>query len=119
MSDNAKVLPPHQRKMKIRSDDQVEVISGNDKGLRGRVLKVDLKGQRVIVEGLNFAKKHQRQMSRGGQPVQAGIVQFEAPIHVSNVMIVCPNCGEASRVSIRREGKDRIRVCKKCGEDID
>lgn len=116
----AKQYPkPHQRKMKVRPEDQVEMIVGNDKGLRGRVLSVDLKRGRVVVEGLNLRKKHQGQTQRSGQAVQAGIIEFEAPVDVSNVMVVCPNCGEASRMSIRREDKYRIRVCKKCGEDVD
>lgn len=110
---------PHERKMKVRPEDEVEIIAGNDKGLRGRVLTVDLKRGRLTIEGLNLAKKHQGQTQRSGQAVQAGIIEFEAPVDVSNVMVVCPNCGEPSRMGIRRDGKFRIRVCKKCGEDVD
>ncbi len=110
---------PHQRKMRVRPEDLIEIIAGNDKGLRGRVLDIDLKRGRVTVEGLNLAKKHQGQTQRSGQAVQAGIIEFEAPVDVSNVMVVCPNCDEPSRMGIRREDKLRIRVCKKCGEDVD
>ncbi|HEC22659.1 MAG TPA: 50S ribosomal protein L24, partial [Chloroflexi bacterium] len=64
-------------------------------------------------------KKHQSPIQAGRSQVQPGIIQFEAPIHVSNVMLVCPQCDQPTRVGIRREDGVRIRVCKKCGEDID
>ncbi len=72
-----------------------------------------------MVEGVNIRKKHQRAMQAGRGQVQAGIVQFEAPLDVSNVMLVCPQCDTPTRVGIRREEGERIRVCKECGEDID
>jgi large subunit ribosomal protein L24 len=107
--------------MRIKKDDTVEVIAGNDAGARGRVLRALPKTRRVVVESVNIRKKHQRPMQAGqsGQ-VQAGIIQFEAPIDVSNVMLVCPNCDKRTRVGLRR-GADgsRIRVCKQCGEDIE
>lgn len=105
--------------MKIKREDIVEVIAGNDKGARGRVLRALPKENRVVVEGVNIRKKHQRPMQAGRGQVQAGIIQFEAPLNVSNVMLVCPQCDTPTRVGIRREEGDRIRVCKECGEDID
>jgi large subunit ribosomal protein L24 len=106
-------------KMRIKRDDVVEVIAGNDKGVRGRVLRALPRERRVVIESVNIRKKHQRPMQAGRGQVQAGIIQFEAPIDVSNVMLVCPQCEEPTRVGIRREGGERIRVCKQCGEDID
>ena len=107
------------RKMLIHREDTVEVITGNDAGTRGRVLRAYPKTQRIVVEHVNIRKKHQQPRQAGRGQTQAGIVQFEAPIHVSNAMLVCPNCDKATRVAIRRDDGVRIRVCKKCGEDID
>ena len=107
-------------KMKIREGDLVEVIAGNDKGVRGRVTKVLPKKQRVIVEGVNIRKKHQRAVQAGQQETQPSIIQFEAPIHVSNVMLIDPNTDEKTRVGIRRDDDgDTVRVAKKSGEEID
>ncbi len=106
-------------KMLIRRDDTVEVIAGNDTGTRGRVLRAYPKTQRIVVEHVNIRKKHQQPRQAGGGQAQAGIIQFEAPIHVSNAMLVCPNCDKATRVAVRRENGVRTRVCKKCGEVID
>ena len=106
-------------KLRIKRDDTVEVITGNDKGARGRVIRAFPKERRIVVESVNIRKKHQRPMQAGRSQVQAGIIQFEAPIDVSNVMLVCPQCGEPTRVGIRREDGQRVRVCKKCGEDIE
>ncbi len=107
-------------KMLIRRDDTVEVIAGNDKGTRGRVLRAYPKTQTIVVEHVNIRKKHQtpRPAGRSGQ-TQSGIIQFEAPIHVSNAMLVCPSCEKLTRVAVRRENGVRTRVCKQCGEDID
>ena len=105
-------------KMKIRSDDQVIVISGKDKGKTGRVLEVDPKKDRVYVEGLNIVKRHQRPLP--GRPnLQVGVIEKEGPIHVSNVMLIDPESGEPTRVSIKREGARRVRVAKKSGKEID
>jgi large subunit ribosomal protein L24 len=106
-------------KLLIRKNDLVEIISGNDKGARGRILRALPKTNRVVVEAVNIRKKHQRPTQAGSGQAQAGIIQFEAPIHASNVMIVCPQCDKPTRIAIRREGGARTRVCKKCGEDID
>lgn len=107
-------------KMRIKKDDIVEVTTGNDRGARGRVLRVEPSENRVVVETVNIRKKHQRPRQAGRGQVQAGIIQFEAPINASNVMLVCPQCGKRTRVGIRRDEEgQRIRVCKACGEDID
>ncbi len=106
-------------KSNIKRDDTVLVISGNDRGVRGRVLRVYPKESRVVVESVNIRKKHQRPVQAGRGQVQTGIIQFEAPIHLSNVMLVCPQCDEATRVGHRREDGRVVRVCKKCGKDID
>jgi large subunit ribosomal protein L24 len=105
--------------LKIKKGDVVQVINGNDRGARGEVLRVEPKQMRIVVEQVNVRKKHQRPVQAGRGQVQAGIIQFEAPIEISNVMLVCPQCDEATRVGIRRDGRTRIRVCKKCGSDID
>lgn len=108
-----------QNKVRIKRGDTVEVIAGNDRGAQGRVLRVYPKKRRVVVEAVNIRKKHQAPVRAGRQDVQAGIIQFEAPLDVSNVMVVCPQCEERTRVGMRREDGQPIRVCKKCGEDID
>lgn len=107
--------------MRIKKGDQVEVIAGNDKGLRGEVQRVLPKEDRVVVSGVNMVKKHQRPRPTGGRtPTQGGIIEFEAPIDASNVMLVDPDSGEVTRVGVRRDEDGRqIRVAKKSGRDID
>ncbi len=107
-----------QPKFKIRKGDLVEVITGRDKGKRGEVIRVIPKEARVVVQGVNIRKKHQRSYTVGGQTVPGRIVEFEAPIHISNVMLVCPQCNRPVRVGIRREEGRRIRICKRCGNEI-
>lgn len=108
-------------KFKIRRGDIVEVISGHrdDKGKRGEVIKVLPNTQRVTVQGVNIRKRHQSQYQTQGRTLQPGIVEFEAPIQVSNVMLVCPSCDEPSRVGIRREEGEAVRICKRCESEID
>lgn len=106
--------------MKIKKGDTVEVVSGNDRGKRGEVLRVDAKENRVVVQGVNLRKKHQRQQNTGGRrPLSPGIVQFEGSLDASNVMVVCPNCGEAARVGVRVDDGLKVRVCKNCDMDVD
>jgi len=102
--------------MRIKKNDIVKVISGNYKGAEGRVLKVFPDTQRVIVEKVRMVKRHTRQTS---QAEQGGILEKEAPIHISNVKLICPKCGKPTRVAITKlaDGK-RVRRCKKCGEII-
>lgn len=104
---------------RIKKGDTVEVIAGRDIGQRGEVLSVLPKVNRVVVEKVNIVKKHQKQQqTRSG--VRKGIIQFEAPIDLSNVMLVCKACDQRTRVGFRvdEEGK-KVRVCKKCGQDVD
>jgi len=106
-------------KLRIHKGDTVEVIAGNDKGARGRILRAYPKVRRIVVESVNIRKKHQQQRQNASGQTQAGIVQFEAQVDVSNVMLVCPKCDKPTRVGIRRDEGGKVRVCKKCGEDID
>jgi large subunit ribosomal protein L24 len=100
---------------KIRTGDQVLVTNGRNKGQRGTVRQNLMDRDRVVVEGINIVKKHIKR----GRARQAGIVEVEAPLHVSNVMLVCPSCGEPSRVGVRADsnGKNE-RYCKKCDAGI-
>ena len=101
---------------RIKTGDTVKVIAGRDRGRVGKVKKVYPEKKRVLVEEINVVKRHLR--ARGpNEP--AGIVEMAAPIHISNVMLVCPNCGEPTRVGyMRLEDGTKVRVCKKCGEVI-
>jgi len=104
-------------KMKIRKNDTVLVIVGKDKGKKGKVRFAYPKDERVLVEGINFIKKHSK--ARGAVR-QAGIIEREAPIHVSNVMLLCNKCGHPTRVGFRflADGR-KARICRSCGEVID
>ena len=107
--------------MRIKKGDQVEVIAGNDRGLRGEVQRVLPKENRLVVSGVKMVKKHQRPRPTGGRtPTQGGIIEFEAPIDASNVMLVCPHTGELTRIGVRRnEEGQQVRFSKKSGQDID
>jgi large subunit ribosomal protein L24 len=108
----------------VKKGDTVLVVSGKDRGIKGRVISASPDTQRVLVEGANRIKKHTKitRSSRGSQ--QGGIVTQEAPVHVSNVQVVCPGCGKATRVGHRRSEPDEngkthsVRVCKHCNSDI-
>jgi large subunit ribosomal protein L24 len=106
---------------KIRKGDKVEVISGEDRGVRGIVHRVIPKENRVVVSGVNIVKKHQRPRPTGGRTqAQVGIIEFEAPIHLSNVMLVCPQCDQRTRVAFGfQEDGRKVRICKKCDAVID
>ena len=99
-------------KFKLKKEDNVEVIAGKDKGKRGKVLKILRDKDRVIVEGANIVKKTKK---RKNQRDRGGIIEIEAALHSSNVMIVCKKCGP-TRIGIKTEGESKVRVCKKCGE---
>ncbi|MCC7363680.1 MAG: 50S ribosomal protein L24 [Dehalococcoidia bacterium] len=102
---------------KIRRGDKVVVIAGKDKGKRGEVRSVINKTDRVIVEGVNIIKKHQRARQAGQQ---SQIVEREAPLHISNVMLIDPNTDQPTRVTFRkREDGSLVRVGKRSGEDIE
>ncbi len=101
--------------MKIKKGDTVQVLSGNDKGKTGEVLEVMPKLQKVIVKGINVRKKHVKPRKQGEE---GGIIPVECSIHSSKVNVVCPKCNKATRIGIIKEGKEKIRVCKKCGNKI-
>ncbi len=101
---------------KIKKGDLVEVISGKDKGKRGKVLRVMPKEGKVIVEGVNMIKRHQRPNPR---MKEGGIIEKEGPVYASKVMLVCPNCGQRTRVGFKVVDGKKVRYCKKCGEIID
>lgn len=105
--------------LKIKRGDKIQVISGRDKGVQGEVLRVLPKASSVVVQGINLRKKHQRQIQAGGKTMNPGVIQFEAPVHISNIMLVCPKCKELTRVGFQRsEGKVQ-RFCKKCEAVVD
>jgi large subunit ribosomal protein L24 len=105
--------------MRIKTDDNVVVISGKDKGKTGKVLRVDREKGRVYVEGLNIVKRHQKPTALNPN-AQAGVIEREGPIHVSNVALLDPKQKKATRVGIlRREDGTRIRVAKLSGTEID
>ena len=108
-------------RIKIRKGDTVRLISGRleDKGKEGEVIKVVPEEERVVVQGLNLHTKHQRQVQTQGRTISPGIVKFEAPTHISNVMLVCPKCHQATRVKIQREQGKVVRICKQCEGLID
>jgi large subunit ribosomal protein L24 len=103
--------------LRIRKDDTVKVMAGKAKGRTGRVLRVDVKNDRVYVEGANMVKRHQRPTGVGQA---GGVIEKEGPIHISNVMLLDPNGGAPTRVRIQRgEDGKRVRVAAKSGEAID
>ena len=106
---------------KIRKGDQVEIVSGraDDKGKRGEVIKVVPEDEVCVVQGINLQSKHQKQVQAQGRTVKPGMVKFEGPISISNVMLVCPKCGKVARVRFSRQGDSIARVCKECDAVID
>jgi large subunit ribosomal protein L24 len=108
--------------VKIRKGDTVEVISGRleDKGKRGEVINVFLNDRRVVVQGVNIRTKHQKQVqTQAGRNMNPGRIQFEAPVDISNVMLVCPKCSEPTRVAVQRDDDGAHRVCKNCQTLVD
>jgi len=108
-------------KVKIRKGDTVELISGKleEKGKRGEVLRVLPDENRVVVQGMNIRTKHQKQVQTQGRTINPGRMKFEAPFDISNVMLVCPKCGEPARVQVQRDDDGVHRVCKNCKALID
>lgn len=116
MPTQKKKLLPHNHKMHVKKEDTVIVISGKDKGKKGRVLEAYPRENRVLVEGVNMVKKHQRPTQ---QNPQGGILNQEAPIHASNVMLLDPKSGTPTRVGYTVHNGKKVRVAKKSGEIID
>jgi large subunit ribosomal protein L24 len=104
--------------LKIRRDDEVMVISGKDRGKTGKVLRVEPKKQRVYVEGLNIVKRHQKPSALNPN-AQAGVIEREGPIHVSNVALVDPKEKKPTRVGNKPEDGKRFRVARRSGQQID
>ena len=102
-------------KLHIRKGDEVIVLTGKNKGQKGKVLKVFVKEEKAIVDGVNMVSKS---MKPSAKNPQGGIVKQEAPIHISNISLIDPKSGKATRVSIKHEGKNVVRVAKKSGEEI-
>jgi len=101
--------------LNIQRNDQAEVIAGSDRGKRGRVLRVLADENRVLVEHVRMIKKNVRPNPQ--RNIKGGIAEQEAPVHLSNVALVCPNCGP-TRVGHKFEGDTKVRVCKKCGQTL-
>ena len=103
--------------MKIRKDDTVIVATGKDKGKSGKVRFAYPKDEKVIVDGINFIKRHTRAR---GQVRQAGIIELEAPVHISNVILLCNKCNKPTRVGFHfLEDGRKVRICRSCKEVID
>jgi large subunit ribosomal protein L24 len=103
-----------EKKFKLRKEDQVQVIAGKDKGKQGKIVRIDRDKGRAIVAGVNMVKKAQKKRK---QTDRGGIIEIEAPIQLSNVMIVCRKCGP-TRIGYKIEGDAKKRVCRKCGEAL-
>ncbi len=102
--------------MKLKLNDQVLVIAGKEKGKKGKITKVLVKQERIVVEKLNMRTKHiKKTQSKAGERIK-----FEAPMHISNAMLICPHCGKATRVGYNKTAKGKNqRICKKCKESCD
>jgi large subunit ribosomal protein L24 len=102
---------------KLKKDDKVKVVTGKDRGKIGKIIKVDRKKARILIENVNVVKRHQRPTA---QNRQGGIVETEAPLDWSNVMLVCNKCVKPVRIKMQQldDGK-KVRMCRKCNEQID
>ena len=101
--------------MRIRKGDNVQVLSGNDKGKTGEVLEVIPKEDKIVVKGVNVRKKHVKARKQGDE---SGIIPVECAIPASKVNVVCPKCGKVTKVGYRVDGDKKVRVCKKCGAEL-
>ncbi len=104
---------------RIKKGDTVEVIAGDDRHMRGEVMRVMPKAKRVVVSGVNMVIKHQSAQRAGRSQMQGGRIQFEAPFSLANVMLVCPKCDQATRVGFEVTDGGKVRTCRKCGVNID
>ena len=104
------------KNLRIKKGDTVQVIQGKENGKRGKVLRVLAEDLRVVVERVNFIKRHVRPSQK---TPQGGVIEREASIHISNVQLICPGCGQPARVGVRMEGDDKVRYCKKCNVQVD
>ena len=102
-------------KIKVKKDDNVLVIAGREKGKKGKVISVYPEAKRVFIANVNLRKKTLRQQD---QMIDKNFAEREVPIHISNVMVICPHCKKPARIG-RRDEKKHTRFCRKCGKDID
>lgn len=104
-------------KLKVKKNDNVEIIAGKEKGKRGKVLLIFPEEQKLIVEKLNMVKRHSRPT---GQTKQGGIIEKEGKINISNALVICARCNRGIRIGYKvLESGEKIRTCKSCGEEID
>jgi len=101
--------------MKVKKNDTVLIISGKDKGRKGKVIEVLSKENRILVEGINLKKKHVKPKKQGEK---GQIVELPGPLSASNIKILCPKCSKPVRVGYKIEGKNKYRICKKCNQEI-
>ena len=105
-----------KKKIRIKKGDTVQVMQGKEAGKRGKVLRVLTGEGRVVVERVNFIKRHVRPSQK---TPQGGVIEREASMHISSVRLVCPSCGRPVRVGVRLEGEDKVRYCKNCNVQVD
>lgn len=101
--------------MRIKKGDNVQVLSGNDKGKKGEVLEINPKADKIIVKGVNIRKKHVKARKQGEE---SGIISVECAIPSSKVNVVCPKCGKVTKVGYSIEKEQKVRICKKCGTTL-
>jgi large subunit ribosomal protein L24 len=101
-------------KTKLKKNDQIRIIAGKERGKQGKILQIDRSKGRVVIEGLNMVKKAVRPSRRNQK---GGIIEVEAAIDLSNVMIICKKCGP-TRIGFQGSGREKLRVCRKCGENL-
>jgi large subunit ribosomal protein L24 len=106
----------HGKKFRVKRGDTVQVMQGKETGKKGKILRVLEADERVIVERVNFIKRHVRPSKK---LPQGGVIEREASMHISNVQLVCPSCGQPARVGVRKEGDEKVRYCKKCNVQVD
>ena len=106
----------HIKKSRIKQGDTVQVVQGKATGKKGKVLHVLEGEERIVVERVNFIKRHVRPSKK---VPQGGVIEREASMHISNVQLVCPSCGKPARVGMRMDGDDKVRYCKKCDVQVD
>ena len=106
----------HTKKSRIKQGDNVEVMQGKEAGKRGKVLRVLEADERIVVERVNFIKRHVRPSKK---VPQGGVIEREASMHISNVRLVWPSCSQPVRVGVRSEGDEKVRYCKKCNVQVD
>jgi large subunit ribosomal protein L24 len=102
--------------LKVKKNDKVRVISGKDKGKTGKVLRIEPDKNKIYIERINIIKRHTR---KKGQNQPGGIISKEGPIHLSNIRVICPNCGKLSHVGFEvKDSGEKVRICRKCGQQI-